>query len=301
MKRRKRPNDPPGDYAVGYGKPPVATRFQKGKSGNPNGRPRKTTASKQPGQSLTNAVLDLARQTVTVREGEDHRQISGREVVLKFIMKSAASGNSRAQRHLMELFAEAEAAEAARIEEEHRAWTRYVEVKRAEIADCARRGVAPPRMVPHPDDIFILDGEPVVFVGPRTELEADDLDRLARFNDALLLHFVWETGALPSNAETGLNRLSLAGIFFYHINPTLPPRMRLSEDEIRRRTEQAMFSRRRREHEMLMEAWAKVFPGFKINSKFEPMMMTAEFLVRMGFEQSVIDNLAQKFDLATTS
>lgn len=29
-----------GDYAVGYGKPPVETRFQKGQSGNPEGRPR---------------------------------------------------------------------------------------------------------------------------------------------------------------------------------------------------------------------------------------------------------------------
>jgi hypothetical protein len=28
------------DYAVGYGKPPVETRFQKGQSGNPEGRPR---------------------------------------------------------------------------------------------------------------------------------------------------------------------------------------------------------------------------------------------------------------------
>ena len=28
-----------GDYKVGYGKPPVHTRFQKGRSGNPGGRP----------------------------------------------------------------------------------------------------------------------------------------------------------------------------------------------------------------------------------------------------------------------
>ena len=35
--------DDPGEgtsYEVGYGKPPRATRFQPGKSGNPNGRPK---------------------------------------------------------------------------------------------------------------------------------------------------------------------------------------------------------------------------------------------------------------------
>src|SRR5438067_4302364 len=29
-----------GEYAVGHGKPPVETRFRKGQSGNPGGRPR---------------------------------------------------------------------------------------------------------------------------------------------------------------------------------------------------------------------------------------------------------------------
>jgi hypothetical protein len=31
-----------GTYAVGYGKPPKSTRFQKGTSGNPSGRPKKS-------------------------------------------------------------------------------------------------------------------------------------------------------------------------------------------------------------------------------------------------------------------
>jgi hypothetical protein len=35
-------DDHPRDHAIGYGKPPIETRFQKGQSGNPGGRPRGT-------------------------------------------------------------------------------------------------------------------------------------------------------------------------------------------------------------------------------------------------------------------
>ena len=35
-------DDQPRDYAVGYGRPPLETRFQKGQTGNPEGRPRGT-------------------------------------------------------------------------------------------------------------------------------------------------------------------------------------------------------------------------------------------------------------------
>ena len=31
----------PGDYVVGRGRPPVASRFKPGQSGNPKGQPRK--------------------------------------------------------------------------------------------------------------------------------------------------------------------------------------------------------------------------------------------------------------------
>lgn len=43
MSQRLKPKPGPGpspSYEVGYKKPPVATRFKKGKSRNPSGRPK---------------------------------------------------------------------------------------------------------------------------------------------------------------------------------------------------------------------------------------------------------------------
>lgn len=37
----------PRNYEVGYGKPPKANRFQKNKSGNPQGRPKVASGLKQ--------------------------------------------------------------------------------------------------------------------------------------------------------------------------------------------------------------------------------------------------------------
>src|SRR5258708_30365395 len=49
--RRSRPmgSDNEKTYEVGYGKPPVATRFQKGKSGNTSGQPKKVPQPLDPG------------------------------------------------------------------------------------------------------------------------------------------------------------------------------------------------------------------------------------------------------------
>ena len=60
----RRPGDP---YEVGYAKPPKKTRFKKGRSGNPYGRPRKKP-------DFYTELTRVLRETVTVTiEGQSER------------------------------------------------------------------------------------------------------------------------------------------------------------------------------------------------------------------------------------
>jgi hypothetical protein len=73
------------DYAVGYGKPPLHTRFQKGKSGNPKGRPR----GKKNMSTLLSTALNAS--IVVVANGR-RKKITKREaIVTQLVNKSAAA------------------------------------------------------------------------------------------------------------------------------------------------------------------------------------------------------------------
>jgi hypothetical protein len=78
--RRKRPSH--RDYDVGYGKPPKASRFQPGQSGNSRGRPK---GSKN-GNSLLEQTLD---EIVTLNEGGVAKRMTKREAFFKALVARA--------------------------------------------------------------------------------------------------------------------------------------------------------------------------------------------------------------------
>ena len=87
---------------VGYGKPPVATRFKKGQSGNPRGRERGSRNLAQ----LIEAELD---QRITVTENGQRKTISKREAIAKQLVNKAVGGDQKA---IPLLLVEARSAEA---------------------------------------------------------------------------------------------------------------------------------------------------------------------------------------------
>jgi Family of unknown function (DUF5681) len=94
----KRTTPGPGKYAIGYGKPPSRTRFRKGTSGNPGGRPRGMTAGR-----ATALAIKEAYRPVTVREGDKVITMPAIQAVLRSQIALAAKGNGPAQRALIEV------------------------------------------------------------------------------------------------------------------------------------------------------------------------------------------------------
>lgn len=93
MSRRK-PGGP-SDYKIGFGRPPKASQFQPGQSGNPTGR-RKSH------KSVAESLRDLINAKVTVTENGQFRRISRLDVMLRQLANDAMRGNQRAIKLLME-------------------------------------------------------------------------------------------------------------------------------------------------------------------------------------------------------
>jgi hypothetical protein len=86
------PDNRDSDYQVGYGRPPQHTRFKRGESGNPTGRPKGS-------KNLTTLFEKELKQRVVVTESGRRRSITKQEAMVKHLVNKAVSGD----RPLMQL------------------------------------------------------------------------------------------------------------------------------------------------------------------------------------------------------
>jgi Family of unknown function (DUF5681) len=86
-------------YEVGYGKPPKATRFQKGRSGNPGGRPKKVVQPLDPG-----AVLQaVENEEIIVLENGKRKPMRKVEAHLRQLFTKAIKSDLKAARILVNM------------------------------------------------------------------------------------------------------------------------------------------------------------------------------------------------------
>jgi Family of unknown function (DUF5681) len=86
------------EYKIGYGRPPKSGQFKRGKSGNPNGRPKGSL------KLATDLAAELNEQ-ITVREDGRARRVSKQRALIKSLMAKALQGDVRANATILALYA----------------------------------------------------------------------------------------------------------------------------------------------------------------------------------------------------
>jgi Family of unknown function (DUF5681) len=95
------PPETPRDYQVGYGKPPRHTRFKRGQSGNPRGRPREA-------KNLPTLLTEALNERVIVAENEGRRKITKREAIITQLVNRSAKADLRAIKILLDIIQDIE-------------------------------------------------------------------------------------------------------------------------------------------------------------------------------------------------
>jgi hypothetical protein len=93
------------DYVVGRGRPPKATQFKPGQSGNPKGRPKGA-------KNESTIVRGLLNRKIAIREGGKTRKVSVLEAIFIRFAEDALKGNPKSAAFLLNRYGLAEGTDA---------------------------------------------------------------------------------------------------------------------------------------------------------------------------------------------
>lgn len=218
-------------FGTGYKRPPQHSRFKKGQSGNPKGRPKTAHRELDSDRSANAIVRREGERLISVREGTEVRDMPTIDAVARKQAATALAGNAYAQKHFFERYDRGERERQQRIAEEVELYTRYVKVTRAEMAEAKAKGKPIPEPFLHPDDIVIDPEQGVTFLCPLTEEGRGLLEENKQWRDVLIMQSILD----QRMAENGdgvdvLDRPGSAALASAQLmNKSLPERHRLSD------------------------------------------------------------------------
>lgn len=97
-KFRKKQSHMQKAYEIGYGRPPVTSRWKPGQSGNPGGRPKRATPT------LGTMIASTLLERIAVMENGERRSLRKMEVIVQQVVARAVAGKPGAMKDLLALF-----------------------------------------------------------------------------------------------------------------------------------------------------------------------------------------------------
>jgi len=160
---------------VGYGKPPLESRFKPGQSGNPKGRPKGAKNKVySPGDTpIADMFLKEANRKITITESGKQKTISVLQATIRSISVSALKGNVRSQKIMLDVAQKLEAKKENELIAALDALYAYKRFWERILAERKRNNFYGADPIPHPDDI-IIDPYTGIF---RIEGPSDQLDK----------------------------------------------------------------------------------------------------------------------------
>lgn len=250
-------------YEIGYGKPPIASRFVKGKSGNPRGRPRKSPSKPLVDRSTRDRFLSVTERSVTIREGDNLQKVPLVEAIMRAESVAALKGNTHAQRNFLEREARYRKDLSAEIREEHDLWRKYAATYEEKISALLKAGHSIPEGLPHPDDLVFEDGCHVMIRGGDPLEAARDRDLRIRLRDAYMLQAEKDRRYFCSSATPPNDGpIFISEILAERLNSSLPKRLQLDDFQLVLRMDRARSLKKRDLEQRLRRVWADLgFPN----------------------------------------